>query len=252
MFGLPYDQVNCIAWGRMYVNIGGLEIGGLSVPVTVVVADDHPHVSAALQDCAITSAIDVVMRSATGLRDVMKMAGTADLLVLDPLRPSNLGFAGLLSVHQHFPKLPLLLCSASQDPAIAARARACGAWAYVAHGDLDAQLSPVLERLLKASASWQDSSSLRMTDRHSLNGEGDLVRRLLSLTPAQLRVLVGLTEGLLNKQIAYDMSISEATVKAHVTAVFRKLNVFNRTQAVILVNALQLEPSGAQERAHAS
>ncbi|MEM9879899.1 MAG: LuxR C-terminal-related transcriptional regulator, partial [Pseudomonadota bacterium] len=84
-----------------------------------------------------------------------------------------------------------------------------------------------------------DLSFPEITDEaHASEGEDEAVRQIATLTPAQLRVLIGLTEGRLNKQIAYEMDISEATVKAHVTAVFRKLDVINRTQAVIKANAL--------------
>ena len=65
--------------------------------------------------------------------------------------------------------------------------------------------------------------------------------RLASLTPAQMRVLIGLTDGLLNKQIAYNMGVSEATIKAHVTAIFKKLQVNTRTQAVIMAAQLDVE-----------
>jgi DNA-binding NarL/FixJ family response regulator len=65
--------------------------------------------------------------------------------------------------------------------------------------------------------------------------------QLASLTPQQFKVMVMLTEGLLNKQIAYELSVSEATIKAHVTAILRKLGVYSRTQAVIMAGRLRIE-----------
>ena len=71
--------------------------------------------------------------------------------------------------------------------------------------------------------------------------ETELAERIQSLTPQQFRVLMMVAEGLLNKQIAYELDVSEATIKAHVTAIFRKLGVQNRTQAVLAINALNIE-----------
>ncbi|MDO6749454.1 response regulator transcription factor, partial [Gilvimarinus sp. 1_MG-2023] len=74
----------------------------------------------------------------------------------------------------------------------------------------------------------------------------DIAERLASLTPQQFRVLTMMAEGMLNKQIAYDLEVSEATIKAHVTAIFRKLGVRTRTQAVIAVQSLDIEKPDTQ------
>lgn len=71
--------------------------------------------------------------------------------------------------------------------------------------------------------------------------ETELAERIQSLTPQQFRVLMMVAEGLLNKQIAYELDVSEATIKAHVTAIFRKLGVQNRTQAVLAIKALNID-----------
>ena len=77
-------------------------------------------------------------------------------------------------------------------------------------------------------------------------GERDIARKLGELTPQQFRVLQMLSTGLLNKQIAYELGVSEATIKAHMTAVLRKLGVNNRTQAVLLAGKLAVDPDSVE------
>jgi DNA-binding NarL/FixJ family response regulator len=150
------------------------------------------------------------------------------------MMPDNRGFAGLAALHAERPQTPIIVVSAADAAQVAPRAREYGAIGFLSKAaKLDAIAGAVRQAL--------DGARCLDADRPAAASGDDLSQRISSLTPTQLKVLLGLLEGRLNKQIAYDMAISEATVKAHMTAVFRKLNVRNRTQAVLAAQALGLE-----------
>ncbi|NDC58190.1 MAG: DNA-binding response regulator [Alphaproteobacteria bacterium] len=160
------------------------------------------------------------------------------LVLLDLMMPDSKGFAGLAALHLERPNLPVLVVSAAEAAEAAARSRDYGAIGFLNKGAGLDEISAVIARALSGVRSldgWAEAPADPEVDA--------MARRIRTLTPAQLKVLLGLLEGRLNKQIAFDMSISEATVKAHMTAVFRKLNVRNRTQAVLAARALALEPA---------
>jgi DNA-binding NarL/FixJ family response regulator len=207
----------------------------------ILVADDHPLFRDALKIA--------VARTAPGAR-ILEAATTAEtmalvrsepeisLVLLDLMMPDSKGFAGLAALHLERPNLPVLVVSAAEAAEAAARSRDYGAIGFLNKGAGLDEISSVIGRALSGVRSldgWADAPADPELDA--------MARRIRTLTPAQLKVLLGLLEGRLNKQIAYDMSISEATVKAHMTAVFRKLNVRNRTQAVLAARALALEPA---------
>lgn len=208
----------------------------------IVIADDHPLFCEALELAVGRLLPDA---SITRVGTVKEAVAAVDahrptLVLLDLMMPDSRGFVGLISLRQHAGDTPVVLVSASEDPAVIARARAFGAASFIPKSASFDTIGAAIKAVLGGQQWWPEGHTLAH-DTMVLNGDSDAVSRLSSLTPAQMRVLVGLTEGLLNKQIAYDMSISEATVKAHVTAVFRKLNVINRTQAVIAARALQVQ-----------
>lgn len=202
---------------------------------TVLIADDHPLFRDALRmavQMAVPEAAILEAGSAAALFEALKHHAP-DLLMLDLRMPDSDGLMTLLRARAGHPSLPVLVVSAEEDAAVIARARACGAAGY-----------------LKKSAGLMDMTG---AIRRALAGEpgiwpatpasvDDAAQRLASLSPTQLRVLQGVLDGRLNKQIAYDLGISEVTVKAHMTAVFRKLGVLNRTQAVLLARDIGLTP----------
>ncbi|MFZ5609084.1 MAG: response regulator transcription factor [Pseudomonadota bacterium] len=211
--------------------------------MSIVIADDHPLVRSALKEAVRRVAPEaeiVEAQSVNEARQVLADKG-ARLLLLDLHMSDSDGFAGLVAFRQDFPALPVIVVSAHEELETVNRAMAFGASGYVPKSLAMPRIAEAINAVL-AGDIWTPLAGAQPEYAPPDGAVLEDVDRLASLTPAQLRVLVGLSLGRLNKQIAYDMGISEATVKAHVTAVFRKLGVINRTQAVLAAKALQLAP----------
>lgn len=211
----------------------------------LIVADDHP-----LFRTALTHAIRGILADTETLEadsfdstcEVLEQNPDVDLLLLDLHMPGSYGFLGLIQLRKQYPTLPILVISASEDVDVIRRVMAFGASGYVSKsarpGDIGAAINAVLAGDLWVPPEMRQAVLEQGEDPADL----DLADRVAQLTQQQYKVLYYLTEGWLNKQIAFDLNISEATVKAHMTAIFRKLGVTNRTQVVIEAQRLQLEP----------
>jgi DNA-binding NarL/FixJ family response regulator len=203
----------------------------------LVIADDHPLFRDALRLTIAQTFADAEIAEANSfdtLRASLEAAET-DLLLLDLKMPGMHGFSGLLFVRAQFAAVPVAIISANDDPRVIRLALELGAVGYIAKSATPGEIRTALSALL-AGRTWKPASvDLR---RRAEDPEAELALRLASLTPQQVRVLMMLSEGLANKQIAHALDISEATVKAHVSAVLQKLGADNRTQAVILARRL--------------
>ena len=155
--------------------------------------------------------------------------------MLDLYLPDVHGFSGLLQIKRNMPYLPVVVISACDDPDVIRRAVHYGASGFIPKTLSLDEISLAIEAVMEGDI-WVPEG----VDLDAPLSEGADECDFSSLTPTQLKVLVMLKNGLLNKQIAYDMSISEATVKAHITAIFKKLNVRSRTQAALAAQALDL------------
>ncbi|NSX33092.1 response regulator transcription factor [Brevundimonas vesicularis] len=196
----------------------------------IVVADDHPLFRAALRsavDKAAPGAEVVECASLAEARAAM-VAGPVDLLLLDLKLSDSEGMAGLAAVRAEQPTVPVAVVSASEDAPVVRHALGLGAAGFIPKSSSLPQMVEAIAAIL-AGDSWAPDVP---------EADDDLAGRVASLTPSQLRILEGLKAGRLNKQIAFDLGVSEATIKAHLTSVFRKLGVHNRTQAVILAKSL--------------
>ncbi len=196
----------------------------------IVVADDHPLFRAALRsavDKAAPGAEVVECASLAEARAAM-VAGAVDLLLLDLKLSDSEGMAGLAAVRAEQPTVPVAVVSASEDAPVVRHALGLGAAGFIPKSSSLPQMVEAIAAIL-AGDSWAPDVP---------EADDDLAGRVASLTPSQLRILEGLKAGRLNKQIAFDLGVSEATIKAHLTSVFRKLGVHNRTQAVILAKSL--------------
>lgn len=199
---------------------------------TILIADDHPLFRQAMAMAAqAVSPGSKVVEAATLDAAVRIAAEASDLLLilLDLKMPGASGFSGVAMLHVERPSVPILVVS-SADPAAAAEARRFGAVGFIGK-DRD------LGAIEKAIAAALSGAEIALP--HPPAGEiDDMARKVATLTPTQLRVLLGVLEGRLNKQIAFDLDVTEATVKAHMTAVLGKLGVQNRTQAALAARAL--------------
>ncbi|MBU1312229.1 MAG: response regulator transcription factor [Gammaproteobacteria bacterium] len=213
----------------------------------LIVADDHPLFRNALIN-AISSTFATKATIETDSFDstceALEQHPDTDLLLLDLHMPGNCGFLGLIQLRKTFPALPIVVISASEELDVIRRVMAFGASAYVPKSANPADISAALNAVL-AGELWVPHNIKKQVLEHSdqaAEEDLDLAAKVAQLTAQQYKVLYYLTEGWLNKQIAYDLHISEATVKAHITAIFRKLGVTNRTQVVIQAQRLTLEP----------
>jgi len=149
--------------------------------------------------------------------------------------PGVPGFSGLLFLHASHPEAPVAVVSGNEDRAVIRRYIELGASGYLPKSLDPSAMKAAIKSVLDGQVFTLDDVDLSETpDRET----SDMVRRLATLTPQQVRVLTTLSTGLLNKQIAYELSVSEATVKAHVSAILQKLDVDSRTQAVIAASKI--------------
>ncbi|MEM7214954.1 MAG: response regulator transcription factor [Pseudomonadota bacterium] len=204
----------------------------------VIIADDHPLFRDALRQ-AITGAIsdcDIRMvGDLEGLRDLLNETSSADLVLLDLAMPGTSGFSGLISIRAEFPDTPVVVVSATEDAITIKKCIELGASGFIPKSSGTEFIVDGL-RSVQSGEVWVPPNIDLDTDMDPESAA--IISKLQSLTPQQSRVLSMLGEGLLNKQIAYQLDVSEATVKAHVSAVLLKLEVDSRTQAVISMNKI--------------
>ena len=209
---------------------------------TLLIADDHPLFREALRGAvarALPAAQLLEAESVESLYALVEAEPDADLLLLDLNMPGAQGFSALAHLRALHPQLPVVVVSAREEPAVMRRALDHGAVGFIPKSADAATLGAALAAVL-AGDRWAPPAALGAPPATA--DERDAARRLRELTPQQFRVLQMLGVGLLNKQIAYDLAVSEATVKAHVTAILRKLGANNRTQAVLIAGRLSLDP----------
>ncbi|KAB0550935.1 response regulator transcription factor [Pseudomonas argentinensis] len=214
------------------------------VAYEILIADDHPLFRSALQQ-ALTMGLGAGVRlvevaSIAELEARLAEKTDWDLVLLDLNMPGAYGFSGLVLLRGQYPQIPVVMISAQEESAVVVRAREFGASGFIPKSSSLEVIQQAVRQVLEGEVWWppqgEEAASLSSEARAASAG-------LASLTPQQFRVLTMVCEGLLNKQIAYELSVSEATVKAHVTAIFRKLGVRTRTQAALLLQQLESVPA---------
>lgn len=204
----------------------------------IIIADDHPLFRTALSHAVakVWDAAEVVEASSAAAARAELENGATEALLLDLHMEDSNGLSVLMDLRQDYPALPIAIVSASEEPRVYAAASQLGAAAFIPKS---AGLDEMRDALsaVREGDSWFPDSHVE---------EDDDLSRIASLTPAQRRILGAVRQGLLNKQIAYELDISEATVKAHITAIFRKLGVNNRTQAVLVAAKLDVDQPAAE------
>jgi DNA-binding NarL/FixJ family response regulator len=205
----------------------------VSSTYTFVIADDHPLFRGALREAVSGLFGDASIAEAGSFDDAVALldrGGDVDLVLLDLTMPGVRGFSGLMYLRAQYPSVPVVVVSANDDPAVIRRCMEFGASGFIPKTLGVEEMRAAIARILEGDVWTPPDVDLKAgTDAET----ADLMGRLSTLTPQQVRVLMMLSEGLLNKQIAYNLTVSEATVKAHVSAILQKLNVESRTQAVI-------------------
>jgi DNA-binding NarL/FixJ family response regulator len=211
----------------------------------LVIADDHPLFRGAMRE-AISGLLEKVDITEAGTFDdvVELLSGDVDLVLLDLAMPGVRGFSGLMYMRAQYPSVPVIVVSANDDPAAIRRCMEFGASGFIPKTLGVDTMRAAISRVLSGGV-WTPPDVDLNTGADFEAAE--LMGRMATLTPQQVRVLMMLSEGLLNKQIAYQLGVSEATVKAHVSAILQKLGVESRTQAVIAAAKIEAGqwPQGA-------
>lgn len=205
---------------------------------TLIIADDHPLFRAALREVVgrqIPGAQVIEVSSLEALQLAITEHPESDMILLDLRMPGAKGLSSLLHLRTERPAVPIVVISASEDPCVVQRSLDFGASGFIPKSasieTIGESLRTVLNGGISAPLSSERCSQAEEQER-------ELARRLSTLTPQQLKVLIMLAEGQSNKYIAGHLAITEATVKAHITAILRKLGIERRTQAAVLAQRL--------------
>ena len=210
--------------------------------VTLLIADDHPLYRDALKGALTlsTNKLDIIetgdLNSTVQAIDETEI----DLLMLDLHMPGSSDLFGFLHIQKLHPDLPIAVISGIEDASLISKIVGLGAIGFIPKTASASQIGEALNAMLEGDVWLPESVRLKIQDVDE--NFSKLAENVASLTPSQYKVLCYMRDGLLNKQIGYNLDIAEATVKAHVTAIFRKLGINNRTQAVLIASELQLEP----------
>ena len=215
-------------------------------PEKIIIADDHPLFRQALLGTLklkLTQTQWLEAQTITELELHLSNHSESDLVLLDLHIPGAHGFNTLIHVRNHFPQIPVVVVSAHEDHETIHKAMGYGASGFIPKSTPVDDIHNAIQHVLLGNI-WTPeaySESAPMQDNNNIS------ERVASLTQQQYRILMMFAQGMLNKQIAYDLNVSEATIKAHATAIFRKLDVRNRTQAVIAIAQLDIADMPLQD-----
>ena len=206
----------------------------------LLIADDHPLFRGALREAVAGLFARADIAEAGTFDEVAKLlegANEVDVILLDLAMPGVRGFSGLMYLRAQYPSLPVVIVSANDEPAVIRRCMDFGASGFIPKTLGVEAMREAIATVLRGGVWTPPDIDLSAAADAETTA---LLARLATLTPQQVRVLMMLSEGLLNKQIAYELGVSEATVKAHVSAILQKLGVESRTQAVIAAAKIEI------------
>jgi DNA-binding NarL/FixJ family response regulator len=227
-----------------------IRTAAIPTPATLIIADDHPLVRASLREAVgrlLPGTRIIEAASLTNLEEAVQAHPSADLILLDLRMPGARGFSALTQLRAQYPSIPVTVVSGAEDPAVVRRALDFGASGFIPKSASIETIGVMLRAVLNGEVALPPGYSEDLSDDGKQ--ERELARRFGSLTQQQLRVLLLLADGYANKAIGVDLGVSEATVKAHVTVILRKLGLQSRTQAALLAQRLlQIEQSSSTTR----
>lgn len=212
---------------------------------TVIVADDHPLFRTAIKEALEAEQGETRFLEANSFESLQKLVDEqqeVDLVLLDLHMPGVSGFAGLVYLCKRYPSVPVVIISANEDPVVIQRALQHGAAGFIPKSSSIETITSAIAAVLMGEI-WSPETTASDLPGNNVS-EVELAERMSKLTPQQFKVLMMMSKGLLNKQIAYELGVSEATIKAHVTAIMNKLGVNNRTQAVLAASKLAVAKPG--------
>lgn len=206
--------------------------------IKIIIADDHPLYRSALlqilpQAFEGQETIALEAQSVAEVHHLLESEEDVDLILLDLHMPGAQGFSGLVNLRGCYPQIPVAMVSGNDSVDVRKKSAAFGAAGFISKSCETQSLLEALRQLLAGLHWFPDMPG----DASHIDG-AEIAERVANLTPHQFRVFSMIVQGLLNKQIAYQLGISEPTVKSHVTAIFRKLGVRKRTEVIIAANIL--------------
>ena len=204
----------------------------------ILIVDDHPLFREALKVALTGGMPDSKVEQAGSLdagRAALDADGDFDLILLDLRMPGVQGLSGLIYLRTQYPNIPIVIVTANEEEGIIRKALGLGASGFIPKSSNTETIIQAVKAVLGGDIWVPDGYDAKAEPASEID---DIVRRVATLTGQQIRVLMMLKEGLLNKQIAYELDVSEATIKAHVSAILQKLHVSSRTQAVIAANRI--------------
>lgn len=208
----------------------------------VIIADDHPLFRTALTQAVLQAfGTSKVLEAGTldDLQALLEKETAADLLLLDLQMPGTFGYSGLIFMREKYPELPLVIVSGNETPKTIHHCIAYGASGFIPKSLSLPEMAAAL-KAVEAGEIW--IPAFAQNNHHEVDlGQQELARILGSLTPQQYRVLSYMSQGLLNKQIAYEMDLSISSIKAYMTAILKKFGMFRRTQIVAAMKQLDLD-----------
>lgn len=202
------------------------------MPTQVLIADDHPLTCEGLAMATRLAVPGANVHFAGSLGEAERRIAAQDrydLILLDLMLPDVSGFSGLLRIQAADPSARVAVITARQEPSLAAQARDLGAIAFLRKSEPIDALAGHIRDIVGGESIFPPDLP---------DSKGTMRDRVMALTDAQRRVLFALADGRSNKQIAYDLGVTEATIKAHLTAIFRGLGVYNRAQALVALQPL--------------
>jgi DNA-binding NarL/FixJ family response regulator len=210
--------------------------------ITLLIADDHPLYRDALKGALNLSFTELNILETNDVNSTVStlQENEVDLLLLDLHMPGSSDLFGFLHIQKQFSDLPIAVISGTEDASLISKIIALGAIGFIPKTASASSINEAISTMLGGDVWLPESVRLKIKDVDK--NFSKLAEDVASLTPSQYKVLCYMKDGLLNKQIGYNLGIAEATVKAHVTVIFRKLGINNRTQGVLIATELQLEP----------
>lgn len=213
------------------------------LPAKFLVVDDHPLFLEALERAIGVTFAEAQITTATSIlaaKEALSADPAIDLVLLDLSMPGTRGFDGLLEIRALYPKVPVVVVSGLEDDRIIHEVMTYGAAGFIPKSVRMDELANAVQVVMSGSVTLPKNYRAPQAAGTAAR-TADLAQRMASLTPQQLRVLMMLKQGMLNKQIAYELDVGETTVKAHVSEILRKLNVASRTQAVIEASKINFD-----------
>ncbi len=210
-------------------------------PNKIIIADDHPlfrHALVSMLSSHFEHLQILEAESVEELNSLLKQNQDTDLLLLDLNIPGAQGFNSLISIRETYATIGVVVVSGYEDNDTVTKAINFGAAGFIPKSTSVPNMIAAIETVLNGNMWTPILEGNEVTKKTSI-----LADKIASLTPQQYKIVKMFAEGLLNKQIAYELGLSEATIKSHSSAIFLKLAVKNRTQAVIALNQFQTEKS---------